>query len=94
MATPHVAGIAALIMNANPNWNAFDVKVALSNTAKILDTTKYDVFAQGPGRIQPYEAAFPNALAYAEDTVVSDGATVANTKGTVTFGHLHEVSKR
>ena len=92
MATPHIAGIAALIMNANPDWNAFDVKVALSNTAKVLDTTKYDVFAQGPGRVQPYEAAFPKALAYAEDTVVSDGKKLTNIKGTVTFGHLPEVA--
>lgn len=93
MATPHVAGVAALILNANPDWNAFDVKVALSNTAKVLDTDKYDVFAQGPGRVQPYEAAFPNALAYALDTVVSDGEEVDNTKGTVTFGHLPQVSE-
>ncbi|WP_249336556.1 S8 family serine peptidase [Sporosarcina sp. Marseille-Q4063] len=92
MATPHIAGIAALIMNANPDWNAFDVKVSLSNTAKILDTEKYDVFAQGPGRVQPYEAAYPNALAYAEDTVVSDGVEVDNPKGTVTFGHLPEIA--
>nr|WP_245698268.1 S8 family serine peptidase [Sporosarcina ureilytica] len=92
MATPHVAGVAALIMNANPDWNAFDVKVALSNTAKVLDTDKYDVFAQGPGRVQPFEAVFPNALAYALDTVVSDGEEVDNTKGTVTFGHLPQVA--
>ncbi len=91
MATPHIAGVAALIMNANPEWDAFDVKVALSNTAKVLDTEKFDVFAQGPGRVQPYKAAFPAALAYAEDTVVTDGNEVANVKGTVTFGHHPEV---
>ena len=38
MATPHIAGIAALVKQANPDWNAFDVKVALSNTAKVLNT--------------------------------------------------------
>ena len=38
MATPHIAGIAALVKQANPDWNAFDVKVALSNSAKILNT--------------------------------------------------------
>ena len=70
----------------------FDVKVALSNTAKVLDTEAYDVFAQGPGRVQPYKAAFPAALAYAEDTVVSQGAEVENVKGTVTFGHHPEVA--
>ncbi|WP_419958758.1 S8 family serine peptidase [Psychrobacillus psychrotolerans] len=88
MATPHIAGIAALVKQANPSWNAFDVKVALSNTAKILDTKKYDVFAQGAGRVDAYAAAHPGALAYALDTAVRDasGAVVENLKGTVTFG--------
>ncbi len=88
MATPHIAGIAALIKKANPDWNAFDVKVALSNTAKILDTTKYDVFAQGPGRVNAYAAAHPEILAYALDEAVRDetGEIVDNIKGTVTFG--------
>ncbi|WP_342600196.1 S8 family serine peptidase [Psychrobacillus sp. FSL H8-0483] len=88
MATPHVTGIAALVKQANPDWNAFDVKVALSNTAKILDTTKYDVFAQGAGRVDAYAAAHPAALAYAIDEAVldADGEIVENLKGTVTFG--------
>lgn len=86
MATPHIAGIAALVKQANPKWDAFDVKVALSNTAKILNTDKYDVFAQGAGRVQAYEAAHANVLAYAIDTANNDGETVENLKGTVTFG--------
>ncbi|WOV88030.1 S8 family serine peptidase [Sporosarcina oncorhynchi] len=86
MATPHIAGIAALVKQANPSWNAFDVKVALSNTAKVLDTGKYDVFAQGAGRVQAYQAAHPEILAYAQDTANNDGKTVENIKGTVTFG--------
>ncbi|MEZ7172902.1 S8 family serine peptidase [Sporosarcina sp. OR05] len=86
MATPHIAGIAALVKQANPTWNAFDVKVALSNTAKLLDTTKYDVFAQGAGRVQAYAAAHPEILAYAIDTANNDGESVENLKGTVTFG--------
>ncbi len=88
MATPHIAGIVALVKQANPDWNAFDVKVALSNTAKILDTAKYDVFAQGAGRADAYAAAHTEILAYALDTAVLDanGAIVENLKGTVTFG--------
>ena len=86
MATPHIAGIAALVKQANPTWNAFDVKVALSNTAKLLDTAKYDVFSQGAGRVDAYAAAHPSALAYAIDTANNDGAVVENLKGTVTFG--------
>ncbi|MDN4605946.1 S8 family serine peptidase [Sporosarcina sp. F6_3S_P_2] len=87
MATPHIAGIAALIKQVNPTWDAFDVKVALSNTAKILDTGKYDVFAQGAGRVQAYAAAHPEILAYALDTANNDGKIVDNLKGTVTFGN-------
>ncbi len=88
MATPHIAGIAALVLQANPEWNAFDVKVALSNTAKVLDTEEYDVFSQGAGRVDAYAAAHPDALAYAIDEAVRDasGAVVENLKGTVTFG--------
>ncbi|HJF31987.1 MAG TPA: S8 family serine peptidase, partial [Sporosarcina psychrophila] len=88
MATPHIAGIAALVKQANPSWNAFDVKVALSNSAKILNTTKYDVMSQGAGRVQPYAAAHPTILAYAMDEAVLDtsGKVVENIKGTVTFG--------
>ncbi|REB08509.1 peptidase S8 [Sporosarcina sp. BI001-red] len=86
MATPHIAGIAALVRQANPTWNAFDVKVALSNTAKLLDTKKYDVFAQGAGRVDAYQAAHADVLAYAIDTANNDGTIVENLKGTVTFG--------
>lgn len=88
MATPHIAGIAALVKQAHPDWNAFDVKVALSNTATILDTKKYDVFAQGAGRVNAYAAVHPNALAYAQDQAIVDesGELVDNIKGTVTFG--------
>ncbi len=88
MAAPHIAGIAALVKQANPDWNAFDVKVAISNTAKLLNTSKYDVFTQGAGRVDAYAAAFPSVLAYAEDEAVLDGSgeIVPNIKGTVTFG--------
>ncbi|GKV69188.1 hypothetical protein NCCP2716_16860 [Sporosarcina sp. NCCP-2716] len=86
MATPHVAGIAALVKQANPDWNAFDVKVALSNTATLLDTQKYDVFSQGAGRVEAYKAAHADVLAYGIDTANNDGTTVENLKGTVTFG--------
>ncbi|WP_312471679.1 S8 family serine peptidase [Neobacillus sp.] len=91
MAAPHIAAIAALIRQANPDWTPFDVKVALSNTAKILDTKKYDVFAQGPGRVQPYKAAFPDVLAYGLDKDLFDNKEVEHEKGTITFGKLPQV---
>ncbi|SDZ33838.1 Peptidase inhibitor I9 [Evansella caseinilytica] len=88
MAAPHVAGVAALLLSLNPEWTPYDVKVAISNTAKQLDTTKFDVFAQGPGRVQPLQAATAEALAYALDTTEFDSQTVAYEKGTVTFGRV------
>ena len=88
MATPHITGVAALILQAHPDWQPFDVKVALSNSAKILDTEAYDVFAQGAGRVQAYDAAHPQFLAYAYDKAVLNGTgtIVDNIKGTITFG--------
>ncbi|WP_035179602.1 S8 family serine peptidase, partial [Alkalihalobacterium bogoriense] len=88
MATPHVAGVAALLLSANPNWSPYDVKVALSNTAKVLDTKQFDVFDQGSGRIQPVEAVKAGALAYALDTTEFNGKVHQYEKGTVTFGHV------
>lgn len=87
MSTPYIAGIAALIKQAHPDWTPYDVKVALSNTAKVLDE-KYDVFSQGAGRVQPYDAVHPSILAYAEEKAVlnNSGVLVDYQKGTVTFG--------
>ncbi|CEG28478.1 S8 family serine peptidase [Bacillus sp. B-jedd] len=88
MATPHVAAIAALLKSQHPNWTPFDLKVAISNTAKQLDTGKYDVFSQGPGRVQPLKAVTTEALAYALDKTSFSGRTYDNTKGTITFGNV------
>ncbi|PSL40683.1 peptidase inhibitor I9 [Planomicrobium soli] len=88
MSAAHVTGIVALLKQAHPDWTPFDIKVALSNTAKRLDKQKYDVFAQGAGRVQAYAAAHPAVLAYAQDKAVQNetGVLVDNPKGTITFG--------
>lgn len=86
MAAPQVAGMAALLLSANPNWTPFDVKVALSNTADLLDIN--DVFAQGAGRVNPVAAFDATALAYAKAESEMNGETFAHQKGTVTFGNV------
>jgi subtilisin family serine protease len=48
MATPHVAGIAALIKQAHPDWNPDEIKSALEITAVNLN---YDANTQGYGRV-------------------------------------------
>ncbi|QKE75532.1 S8 family serine peptidase [Arthrobacter citreus] len=55
MATPHVAGIAALLLQANPNYTPAIIKTILMNTADPLKD-KYSVFEVGAGRVDPYEA--------------------------------------
>ncbi|MBM7702012.1 S8 family serine peptidase [Metabacillus iocasae] len=59
MASPHVAGAAALVLQANPSWSVEDVKAALMNTAdKLQDATGkvYPHNTQGAGSIRVVEA--------------------------------------
>jgi subtilisin family serine protease len=63
-AAPHVAGAAALLLQAHPDWTPTQVKSALMNTASqtILNldaTTIADVMTQGAGRIDLGEAGDP-----------------------------------
>jgi subtilisin family serine protease len=53
MATPHVAGVVALILQSSPNLTPEQVKAILINTAKDL---KQKPTVQGGGRIDAYKA--------------------------------------
>ncbi|KRE71355.1 S8 family serine peptidase [Paenibacillus sp. Soil750] len=57
MATPHMAGIAALILQKNPTYTPFDVKAALMNTADALNGT-YSVYEVGAGLVDVVEAVY------------------------------------
>lgn len=87
-AAPYITGVAALMKQAHPDWSPFDIKVAMSNTAKVLNTKSYTVFDQGAGRVRPYAAVHPTILAYAIEEIDASGKgeLVENRKGTVTFG--------
>ncbi|MFT9599789.1 S8 family serine peptidase [Mesobacillus sp.] len=60
MASPHVAGAAALLLQAHPDWNVHDVKAALMNTAENLEDPAtgedYPHNTQGAGSIRVVEA--------------------------------------
>jgi serine protease AprX len=56
MATPHVAGLAALLLEADPTLDHFDVKKILEQTAVDLGDTGKDN-RYGSGRIDAYAAA-------------------------------------
>lgn len=55
MATPHVAGAAALILQEHPELDPFAVKAALMNTADDLKRN-YSVYEVGTGRLDAYQA--------------------------------------
>ena len=53
MATPHVAGAAALIKQAHPDWTPDEIKMALRNTAVDIGE---NILTQGQGRINVLDA--------------------------------------
>ena len=66
MASPHVAGTAALILQANPGWSVQDVKAALMNTAEELKDANGKVYphnTQGAGSIRVLDAITTKTLA-------------------------------
>lgn len=60
MATPHTAGIAALTVQAHPDWSAERIKTVLMNTATndVTDGegTSVSVLRQGTGRVDAVQA--------------------------------------
>ncbi|MUV37310.1 Minor extracellular protease vpr [Lentibacillus sp. JNUCC-1] len=86
MAAPHIAGIAALLLEKNGDWSPFDVKAALSNTAKVLDKEAFDVFDQGAGRVVPTAAINPAMIASVNNSDEKNGE-VEGRRGTIAFGY-------
>ncbi|MDT8860437.1 S8 family serine peptidase [Alkalihalobacillus sp. MEB130] len=67
MSAPHVAGAAALVKQAHPDWNPEQIKAALMNTAKKLindEGEPYYPYEQGAGRLQVDKAIEAKTLAY------------------------------
>jgi len=64
MASPHVAGAAALMKHRHPSWTPMMIKSALMTSGiDILGTSgSAQAFAQGAGNIRPTEAANPGLV--------------------------------
>ncbi|WP_158095137.1 InlB B-repeat-containing protein [Gottfriedia luciferensis] len=94
MATPHVAGISALVLAAHPDYTPADVKAALMNTAKDINTDSktYSVYQVGAGRVDPVRAIKENVRIQVLDTATTvdpDTSTlhqVDNLTGSMFFG--------
>ncbi|MEW6523832.1 MAG: S8 family serine peptidase [Bacillota bacterium] len=63
MSAPHMAGAAALILQAHPSWAPEQVKLAAMNTAADMGTdiwgNHYRVLDQGAGRLDVSRAIAP-----------------------------------
>jgi minor extracellular serine protease Vpr len=67
MATPHVAGAAALLLQSHPGWTPAEVRSALASTAgpawaDTAQTTEASVFLEGGGMIDVPRAADPKVF--------------------------------
>ncbi|MGD6848774.1 S8 family serine peptidase [Rossellomorea aquimaris] len=94
MASPHVAGAAALILQAHPEYTPFEVKEALMNTADEMNG-EYSVNEVGAGRIDVHEAVHSDVLVKVLDKTMheQDGEFVEidEETGSIAFGsHFKE----
>ncbi|MFP7299014.1 S8 family serine peptidase [Neobacillus niacini] len=91
MATPHTAGIAALLLEANPDLDPDDIKTILMNTADPLNG-EYSLYEVGAGRVDPYQAVLGEMkMQVIDETLVPNGeelVEVQNPSGDINFG-LH-----
>ncbi len=100
MASPHVAGAAALVKQTNPGWSPAMVRTALINTATNLrdeqGTPKADgtdiesIIDQGGGLIDAYAAANARALL----GVAGDGIAAPSILGSHSFGQVPVIDSR
>jgi subtilisin family serine protease len=66
MATPHIAGIAALLISKHPDWSPMEVKSAMMTTASTTDNKGNPIpatpFDMGSGQVNPGPAFDPGLV--------------------------------
>lgn len=96
MASPNVAGVAALLKQTDPDMTPAEIKTRLMNTAAPLNGD-YSVFEVGAGRVDPYKAIHAQAnIQVSDETKTSNGGawtladegiqTIKETTGALSFG--------
>jgi subtilisin family serine protease len=105
MASPHVAGEAALVRGAHVNWTSEEVKAAIMNTATqdvfVGPNHTGDVYGPervGSGRVKVAQAVDTSTLAYVKDTPgavsVSFGPIAVTAPTTTLTKTVHVENKR
>jgi minor extracellular serine protease Vpr len=73
MATPHVAGVAALVKKANPKWSAEDQRAAVVQTASASTMRDYSPRIEGSGEVEAMAAVNTQAVVRTDDDSLSFG---------------------
>jgi hypothetical protein len=93
MATPMIAGVAALLKSLHPAWSPDFIKSAIVNSAKNIELSAY---LQGGGRVQAMKAASattlagPSTLGYGLD---DPAVATWNTPSTIVLHNMDSVSR-
>jgi minor extracellular serine protease Vpr len=66
MASPHVAGAAALTRQAHPTWRVGDIKAAIVNTGRPSGVAGYQTSLGGTGLVQPASSTATQVVARTE----------------------------
>lgn len=98
MAAPHVAGIAALLLQSHPDYSVDDVKASLMNTADPLKGRTYNVNEVGAGRVDAYEAVHNKTLFKVQNstTTLDDQGfkqQIDNVSGSLPFGSMAQTGE-
>ncbi len=93
MASPHVAGIAALILQKHPEFTPFDVKAALMNRADKL-SDDYSVYEVGAGLVDVKEAVLSDVSVKVMDKTENkdqngNQVTIDDPTGAIAFGTIY-----
>jgi minor extracellular serine protease Vpr len=67
MATPHLAGVSALVRQAHPTWSEQDQRAAVLQTATVNLTKNYQGRRFGGGVVQPFPATLTQAVVRASN---------------------------